>query len=502
MANDKSAYLKNIKHVGIYLRKSRISADQNEAETLDKHRAELLAFVEENKLEPQWFEEIVSGTSDHRTEFLRMLELTALEVFDAIVVINWDRLTRNEVDGARLSKTLRDSETLVIQLNPFEIIDLNNEGDVDKTSFMTFFASWEARQIARRNRAGKVRGALAGKWVNPGIPYGYDRDKKTGHLKINEPQAEVFRRIFEMYISGMQTKAIWEQLNLDNVPSPKGGEWNDSVVRRMIVDEVYIGKAIFGKAKYIDRKMKKDKPREEWIIVPSAHPAIITEEQRNEVIELFQTRKRVNGQAQHGYHIFSGLLKCPVCGGSLHFANTARGVWIRKCGTVDGIGTRCANTDKGVAVAVVTKAIADILEKHKATLLNPVDEAQDAQDAANAKIKKIQADLAKMDKAADRLLELYEYGDIERAVYNERKARRLEKRAGVERALAALYERVNKNTTAAERIKEIDAVVEAIRNNDGSAEDTEKINKLLRDIIGKIVYHNDGDTLTLEVLYN
>ncbi|HVJ50657.1 recombinase family protein [Desulfitobacterium sp.] len=499
---DKAAYLKGIKHVGIYIRKSRLTGDLDEKETLAKHRTELVNFAKENKLEHTIFEEVVSGgKSDNRAEFNRMLNLTALEVYDALVVINWDRLTRNEADGARLTKTLRDSETVVIQLNPFEIIDLNNDGDVDKTSFMTFFGAWELRQIGRRNRAGKVRAALAGKWIGT-VPFGYSRNHSTGFLEINEPQAEVYRRIVEMFLSGMTPRTILYTLNVENVPSPKGGEWNDTVVRRMLVDDVYTGTATFGKAKYIDRKIKKDKPRDEWIVVSNSHPAIIDEAKHNEILNNFDARKRINGRAQHGKHALSGLLICPVCGGALHFAKTPRGVWIRKCATVDAVGNRCANTDKGVAVAVVTEAIANQLEKHKATLLNPVKDTPDDKEKIDTKIKKIQADLAKMDKAAERLLELYEFGDIERAVYNERKARRLEKRAGVERQLAELYERANKNTTAAERIKAIDAVVEAIRNNDGSAEHIEKINKGLQRIIEKIIYHNDGEELTLDVHYN
>ena len=499
MANDKSTYLKNVKHVGIYIRKSR--ADIIEAETLDKHRTELLTFVNENKLDAQWFEEIVSGTSDQRTEFLRMLDLTKLEVFDALIVINWDRLTRNEIDGARLRKTLQDSETLVIQLSPFEIIDLNNDGDVDKTAFMTFFASMEARTITRRNRAGKMRGALLGKWVNPVIPYGYNRNKKTGYLEIDELQAEVFRRIVEMFLGGMQTRKILNTLNGENIPSPKGGEWNDTVVRLMLIDEVYTGTAIFGKAKYTSEGTKKDKTRDAWVIVPNAHPALLTEEQRNEIINLFSTRKRIVGKAQNASQILSGILKCSVCGGSLHFTKAPKGMWVRKCYAVDGIGTRCGSTDKGVAVVVVTAEIVKILESHKASLMQPSHDEQGAQEATIAKIKRLQADLSKHDKGVIRLLDLYEYGDIDRATYNERKAQRAKERVELERQLATLEASANNVATTAERIEAIDKAVEAIRINDASPEATKALNKELHKIIEKIVYHNDGNTMDLEVHY-
>lgn len=499
-ASDK-AYLKNIKHVGVYLRKSRLTVGESDGETLDKHRDELMTFVNDNKMDFDLYEEVISGTNEHRAEFTRMLELTALEVYDALVVINWDRLTRNEVDGAKLRKTLQDSETLVIQLNPFEVIDLNNDSDVDKTSFMTFFATWEARQIARRLKAGKLRGALKGKWVNPVIPFAYSRDKTTGHLIIDEERAAVYRRIVELFVSGMQTRKIITILTAENIPSPKGGDWNDTVIRRMLVDEVYTGTAIFGKAKYTSEGTKKDKTRDAWIVVPGAHPAIISKEQQNEIINLFHTRKRVNGQAQHANHTLSGLLKCSVCGGGLHFSKTPRGVWIRKCAATDGSGTRCANTDKGVAVTGVTAAIVDILTNHKASLMQPSHDAQGEQDVNAAKIKNLQAELKKHDKGVARLLDLYEYGDIDRATYTERKAQRAAERIELERQLITLETITNRITTTAERIESIDKVIKLIKTNDGSPEAAKKINTGLHGIIEKIVYHNDGDNKNLEVHY-
>ena len=492
-------YLKAIRHVAVYVRKSRVGQDESEFVALEKHRRQLLDFVEKHKMEYTLFEEVVSGTSIERTEFNKMLNVVKLGAVDGIVVINWDRLGRNELDGILLRQALQDTETLVVQLDPFEIINLNNDGDMDKSAMMTFFAAWEARQIKRRLKAGKIRGALLGKWVNPTIPFGYVRDKSTGFLVINEPQAAVFRRIVETFIGGKQTKAICYELNRDNVPSPKGGVWNDSVVRRMMIDPVYIGTATYGKALYKSNGAVIPQAVENQIIVENAHPAIINQATHDRIIDLIGTRKRIHTTAQNGNHILSGLLKCQVCGAGLNFARTDAGVWVRHCQAVNPLGDKCTNTDKGVAVEVITKEIANILKTRKEKYLAPTnDNGAEAEFAAN--VKKLEAEINKLSKALERILDLYEMGEIDKATYTERKTKRTAERDELQRQLVKIQAAGLMEASAKERIEAIDEVVALIEQNDGK--NSKKINQGLRSIIHSIIYKRPNkNELTLDIKY-
>ncbi|HEY8911031.1 MAG TPA: hypothetical protein VIM51_12240 [Desulfosporosinus sp.] len=172
-----------------------------------------------------------------------------------------------------------------------------------------------------------------------------------------------------------------------------------------------------------------------------------------------------------------------------------------ECYAVDRIGTRCGSKDKGVAVVAVTAEIVKILESYKDSLMQPSHDEQGAQEATIAKIKRLQADLSKHDKGVVRLLDLYEYGDIDRATYNERKAQRAKERVELERQLATLEASANNTTTTAELTETIDEVLKLLETNNGTAEETKIINTGLHKIIEKIVYHNDGNTMTLEVFY-
>jgi len=490
-------FLKGIRHVAVYVRKSRVGQDESEFEALEKHRNQLIKFVNDNKMKYQLFEEIVSGSSTERIEFNKVLNIVTLGAVDAIVVINWDRLGRNELDGIRLRKALQDTDTLVVQLDPFEIINLNDDGDFDKSSFLTFFATWEARQIKRRLKAGKIRGALIGKWVNPSIPMGYNRNKTTGYLQIDERGAAIYLRMVEMFLSGMHTKDICHALNREGVPSPKGGEWNDTVIRRALVDDVYTGTAIFGKAKYKGNGAKIDQPKENQIIVEHAHPAIITKEIQNQIIDLFNIKKRDRGQSKNSTHILSTLLKCPVCGSSLQFTKAPAGIWVTKCAHKDGLGVKCINENKGISVQVVTVALANILTQRRAQLLTPTED--NGVDKFAGKVKKLEAEITKSNKAIERILDLYEEGEIDKATYTDRKNKRAAQLDESRRQLIILQAAGSKQTTAKEQTQAIDRALEAI----ATGERSKAANNTLKNLIDKIVfYHSTKIELKLDVQYN
>lgn len=512
--SDKSTkYLKSVRTVAVYIRKSRLNVNEDEEDTLAKHRRQLLSFVHQQEFEYDVFEEVASGTSiDGRNEFKRLLTLVEAGAYDALVIINLDRLTRgDDLDKAKIKRAIKDSDTLIIQLDPFEIIDLNDEADFDKASFATFFAEWEARQIKRRMKAGKVRAALQGKWANPTVPYGYKRNSKTGYLEIIEKEATILRRICDEFMNnGKNPREISYILNKENIPSPKGIAWRDKAIREMLKDEVYTGTAIYGKAKYPRRGIKINKPREEWIVVPNAHSPIINEVEHNKILELFDSRKRIYGKAQYGSHVLSGLLKCSTCGSTLHFSRTDKGIWIRKCGVIDSVGNKCTSKDKGIKASKVTQAIIEYLKLHRKELLKPLDKEKKKESKTQSKIDSVNNEINKINKALERLLELYEFGDIDRKTYVQRSNERKNEISNLEVKLLGLQEKTyrSKFEDAKSKIELIDELLKIISLNGEELneenllqEEISLLNKLLREIISDIVYHRENKIIELEISY-
>lgn len=82
-------------------------------------------------------------------------------------------------------------------------------------------AELDRKEASYRTRRGLEGLAVAGKSAD-GKAYGYvsARDSGTGRVEINEAEATVVGRIFEMYASGLSPRSIAARLNAEDVPSP------------------------------------------------------------------------------------------------------------------------------------------------------------------------------------------------------------------------------------------------------------------------------------------
>jgi site-specific DNA recombinase len=92
--------------------------------------------------------------------------------------------------------------------------------------------------------------------VSAGLSYGYRAvPNATGlNREIDKLEAAIVVRIFEAYAFGMSPRKIAARLNEDGVPSPSGGNWNDSTIRGnakkrdgMLRNETYVGVIVYGR---------------------------------------------------------------------------------------------------------------------------------------------------------------------------------------------------------------------------------------------------------------
>ena len=239
----------------------------------------------------------------------------------------------------------------------------------------------DLREKIHRGLAGQFdRGLSAG-----GRSYGY-RSEHTGQgyrLVIDEEQAEVVRWIFACFIDGWAPMTIAHELNRRGIPSPRGGTWASSALHGsatrglgLLHNELYAGKVIWnrrqwlkdpetGKRRYIER------PQSEWQVREQPELAIIDHE------TWARSRLRAAGQRRHGAakaetkkggrpyrSLFAGLLRCPVCGGSMVAVDARRyGCSIHK----ERGPAACPNHDTAQRAAVDTRLVGVLREE----LLHP-----------------------------------------------------------------------------------------------------------------------------------
>lgn len=160
-------------------------------------------------------------------------------------------------------------------------------------------------------------------------------------LEIDEAEAAVVRRIFEMYASGISQAAIAKTLNAEGVPAPNPPRtrlersWCVSSIFEMLRNERYRGVFVWNRTKKernpeTGRKTSRPRPESEWKRIDVPEWRIVSDE----LWEQAQARKRFAGKRFSasqlgGFHstdrskryIFSGFLVCGVCGSKMVIAS-------------------------------------------------------------------------------------------------------------------------------------------------------------------------------------
>lgn len=304
--------IRNVLRVALYVRKSRADIEQEKKaaehgetyDTLKRHRNELLRLAKKRGYQiVEIYEEIVSGdTIEARPEMQRLIEDVKDYKYDAILVIDYDRLGRgSKSDQGRIEKVLKDTDTLIV--TPSETIDLNSEQGEFTADTKGFISRMEYRISAKRFKEGKKRSISEGKDVANRQPYGYSKDKETKKLYPNE-YAPFAKLIFELYDQIGTLHGVCEELYRLGIPTAKGKpRWDYQTVKRLLKNKKYIGTMFF----YANRK--RDYTEE-----PNAHTAIVDEELFNRVnkklLEVNDHKTNKRYALQNPFSTFCRCLKC------------------------------------------------------------------------------------------------------------------------------------------------------------------------------------------------
>lgn len=177
--------------------------------------------------------------------------------------------------GVRVFAYLTDAE-----------IRLDSPIDALIVQVQAFGAAIERQKAGQRTYDALVRKAKSGH-VTGGRVFGYDNVPVTGHIerRINEPQAAVVRRIFELCAAGHGQIAIAHQLNEERALAPRAQQgrpvaWAASTVREVLRRPLYRGVIVYNRSKKRNawgQVKTHRRPESEWISVSAPALRIIPE---------------------------------------------------------------------------------------------------------------------------------------------------------------------------------------------------------------------------------
>ena len=315
-----------------YLRKSRFDRDYAELsieETLKRHEQILDKLAQDRGYHiAKTYYEVVSGESiATRPEIQKLLEEVNAGLYTGVLVVDLERLARgNSADQAYISQVFQFSETKII--TPMKVYDPTNEFDEEYFEFGLFMSRREYKTINRRLIRGRDSSASEGKYISSIAPYGYKRVKleneKGFTLEPVPEEAEVVKRVFNMYLHHAGTKIIANRLNDDGVPTRHGGLWEYSTIAQMLTNEVYMGKIRRGWSKQfktiedgvVKKHIRRAKPGADYKLYDGRHAPLISEETfcaAQAIREENYPSARVKRETEL-QNAFAGLIFCAKCG--------------------------------------------------------------------------------------------------------------------------------------------------------------------------------------------
>lgn len=265
--------------VAAYCRVSTAQEEQlNSYQVQIDYYTELINKKKEWKLAGIFADEGISGTqTKKRTEFNRMIRMCKQKKIDLILCKSISRFARNTVDCLEYVRQLKELGIGVL----FEKENINTLKMTSEFMIALYgsFAQAESESISKNVSWGTQKAFQQGKVrYNYKFLLGY-RKGPDGKPEIIPEEAEIVKRIFNMYLDGMSLVNIASELERSNTPTKFGkNNWNRVSVLNILKNEKYAGDVILQKTYTLDcisHKAVKNNGERPKYLVSDAHTPII-----------------------------------------------------------------------------------------------------------------------------------------------------------------------------------------------------------------------------------
>lgn len=514
--------MKNDKFLAVYYeRVSTLHDEQSESMENQRQLCEsyLRRHPEIELAEPiDAFSERLSGKSDERPKYQKMMQRLSKGDIDFVLVKDFKRMNRSQEVSAQLKNLARKYGFKFILLVTGQIYDVN----ASENRMMYGFESLINEEVVyRQSEYGRTahRQKCEAKRLNANnVTFGYAWDESIKDIVIDEWKAGIIRRLFELYVfRDYGVKELRKYLAENDLT------YSANTVNKWLQETAYIGTFHINKKGSelgvgAGQKTKRfTNPKDEWVAVERPDLAIVDK-------EIFDLAQRIRESRQHyfepakngirqgrfrGTHLFSAKIYCNECGCPFVHGyadrNKSRAIYR------DSYTTRaknplepCANRDykrvyeedmKSVAVA----AINGIIHEHQDCfdlLIKAVEEVIRDDNMQDSVIKSKEKELRQLAKSADKILETFEYAsgalltDLN-TKYNDIKAKMDE----IESEIVAFNNGGRDTEDVKEQIRAIQKAVSNWKSTDKNDLDRTTVEAFIH----KMVVHKDG---MLEVILN
>lgn len=241
----------------------------------------------------EYIDRALTGRSDDRPDFQRMIKDSANKSFQYVIVYKLDRFSRDRFDSAMYKHVLKGNGVKVV--SAMENIGDNPES-VILESLLEGMAEYYSLELSQKIKRGRRESASKGKFLGGAVPLGYRSE--NGILVVDEETAPAVKKIFAEYAAGVSKKDIIDGLNRSGMKNKEGRPYTYTALACVLKNEKYIGVL-----------------EQSGIRIEGAVPALTDTETFNKV------QARLAGNSVHGArnkakvdYLLSGKLFCGNCG--------------------------------------------------------------------------------------------------------------------------------------------------------------------------------------------
>lgn len=226
----------NLRRAAIY---GRYSSHMQKDTSIEQQFLDIRRYCQEQSITivAEYADRGISGTTDDRPEFQRMIRDSAKGKFNFVVVWKVDRFARDRYDSAMYKYRLKKHGVKVLYAK--ETIPEGPEG-ILLESLLEGSAEYYSANLAQNIKRGMLANARECKITNGSIPLGY-RKGADMRYEIDPVEADVVRKIFRWYTDGISTVNICAMLNGAGHKTKYGRPFGKNSLRTILSNERYTG---------------------------------------------------------------------------------------------------------------------------------------------------------------------------------------------------------------------------------------------------------------------
>lgn len=307
-----------MKKGAIYTRYSTSNQSENSTETQVSICVE---YCKKHDIQVEFIfsDEETTGTNTNRQQYQNLLNVAKAKLIDCVVLYDVTRGSRDVVDWFQFRKQMKVLDIQVLSATE-KIGDILNPDDFLTELIHVGIGQHAVLQSRQKSIDAKYNKAKHGAFLGGFAPLGYDIIEQK--YIINEKEAEVVRKIFQLYTQGYTYNEILEDIKQYGVLGKRGNPISKSTLNGLLQNPRYIGRYVW--MEYINREMHKwvGKKNNKAVVIEDAIPAIIDKETFELAQARLKGRKYKNSnKAKHDY-LLSGLLYCGECNAMLQGYST------------------------------------------------------------------------------------------------------------------------------------------------------------------------------------